>query len=539
MPNKADLENPGYTPSRSELDEVLSSLVGADEATSKLAERALGRSGLPAAHAAIARLPRETKAGKIRLYRLVGRVAQTHPDRTLLESLVEGLADEANEVQRSAVVTLGKLSRANLQGLGVETKMLALLVVAEGPERRALIEALGKIGGSAADEALARIDPDTDFERQLLDKARLCLMRHLEQVSETDRVNFDVPLEDRFTLSVGFRRGLGRIVMEQLRPELRAEPDGPTRARVRNFRGPLSTCFRSRSALGAAIELPVERADSDSDQIDRILDVLTCEQVVRLLERLSSARPRLRFSLSGEGHRRAFLWALSERLHNVTTRLSANPRGALWEVKIELTDPARIFLEPNRYEDPRFTYRIADVSGASHPTIAAALAHVLGVEEDDVIWDPFVGSGLELIERGRLGPYKELIGTDTDPASLDAAQLNVQKAKLPGVRLLSLDARTPCPKRITGIVTNPPLGARHVRDGHLGELLLDFLTNARQCLAPGGRLVWLSPMPARTAEHARTLGFAVERGGIVDVSGLTPELQVFRVPRTSRSQWRS
>ncbi|MGC4070479.1 MAG: methyltransferase [Polyangiaceae bacterium] len=167
------------------------------------------------------------------------------------------------------------------------------------------------------------------------------------------------------------------------------------------------------------------------------------------------------------------------------------------------------------------------------------MAHVLGVREDDVIWDPFVGSGLELIERGRLGPYAELIGTDTNPSSLDAAQLNVQRAKLPGVRLMSLDARSPFPKRITGIVTNPPLGARHVRDGRLGELLLDFLTNARQCLAPGGRLVWLSPMPARTAEHAKTLGFAVERGGVVDVSGLTPELQVFRVPRTVRSQWRS
>ncbi|MGC4070478.1 MAG: HEAT repeat domain-containing protein [Polyangiaceae bacterium] len=338
MPNKADLENPGYTPSRADLEEVLSWLLESDETTSKLAERALFRAGLPAAKAAIAMRPAGNGVGRIRIYRLVGRIAQNQPDRALLDALVEGLADEAKEVQRSAIVALGKLPRASLQGLPFETRLLEMLVDAQGPERRALIEALGKVGGADADDALAKLDPDTDFERQLLEKARLCLMRQLERVSDTDRVNFDVALEDRFTLSLGFRRGLGRIVTEQLRPELRAELDGPTRARVRHFRGPLSACFRSRSLLGPAIELPIERADDDSEQIDRILDVLTCEQVVRLLERLSSTRPRLRFSLSGEGHRRAFLWALSERLHNVTTRLSANPRGALWEVKIELTE---------------------------------------------------------------------------------------------------------------------------------------------------------------------------------------------------------
>jgi SAM-dependent methyltransferase len=436
-------------------------------------------------------------------------------------------------------VALGKLPRERVRGFPVEARFLELLPGAAGPERRALIEALGKLGGSDAADAITSIVPETDFEMQLLDKAKLCLERYREQSTETDKVHLDVPLDEPFTLSLSFRRGLSRIVAAQLSPDIRTEPDSPTRLRVRNFRGTFAQVLRSRSVLVPAIELPVERATSDTEQVSRIVDVLTCEKVLRVLERLTSGRPRLRFAVLGEGHRRAFLWALSERLHHATSRISANPNHAHWEVRIDVGAEPRLFIEPHLFQDPRFTYRVNDISGASHPTIAAALAHLLGVRENDVIWDPFVGSGLELVERGLLGPYQELIGTDIDQAALDAAQLNVQKAELARVRLLPVDARNAAPRDLTGIVTNPPLGVRHIRDGHLADVLLGFLSNARRWLVPGGRLVWLSPMPARTAEHARTLGFHVERGGIVDVSGLSPELQVFRVPETSRSRWRS
>jgi len=540
MPSSLPLEDPGYTPGRADLPLVLKVLLGTDEAQSKLAERALVRSGLPAAEVAIAQFADTPPAAKCRIIRVVGRVVQTNKHDDLLEALFDCIEDPAPEVQRAGIVALGKLSREAIHALPVEQRFVELLPNAAGPERRALIEALGKIGGEAAASALAEVSCESDFERQLLDKARLCLSRNTERIAESDSVRFDVPLEEAFTLSLSFRKGLGRIVAEQLSPVIRADADGPTRLRVRHFRGALSETLRSRSLLAPAIELPLERASSDTEQINRIVELLTCERVTRMLERLSTARPRIRFSLAGEGHRRAFLWALSERLHACTTRLSANPKSAIWEVKIDLVPEPRLFLEPHLYEDPRFDYRVSDVNGASHPTIAAALAHLLGVRDDDIIWDPFVGSGLELIERAKLGPYQELIGTDVDPFALDSAQLNVDRARVSRVRLLPVDARVACPRGVTGIITNPPLGARHARDGHLAELLLSFLSNARRWLEPGGRIVWLSPMPARTAEHARSLGFAVERGGPVDVSGLSPELQVFRVPPSaSRERWRS
>jgi hypothetical protein len=517
---------------------VLDILLGSDEEQSKLAERALIRSGLPAAIATLNRLKTLTPEAKCRAHRLLGRITQSFPKADLIEGLISALEDPDFAVQRAGIVALGKLNREHLRAFPIEARLIEMFPLAAGPERRAIIETLGKIGGVIAANTLNTVEGESDFEKQLLDKARLCLERFREQVTDADRVNLDVPLEERFTLSLGFRRGLSRIVAGQLSPLFRVEEDGPTHLRLRNFWGPLNQVFRSRSVLSVAIELPLERAASDHEQINRIVELITCEKLLRLFERLSIGKPRLRFAMVGEGHRRAFLWALSERLTATTTRLSANPNQSHWEVRIDLSNEPRLFLEPHRFSDPRFGYRVTDISGASHPTIAAALAHLLGCQDNDVIWDPFVGSGLELIERGLLGPYQELIGTDIDPKALDAAHANLRSAGLQRVRLMPVDARKAAPRDVTGIVTNPPLGARHVRDGQLFELLIEFLTNARRWLVPGGRLVWLSPMPARTAEHARSLGFLVERGGIIDISGLSPELQVFRVPLPSHERRR-
>jgi hypothetical protein len=85
------------------------------------------------------------------------------------------------------------------------------------------------------------------------------------------------------------------------------------------------------------------------------------------------------------------------------------------------------------------------------------------------------------------------------------------------------------------IITNPPLGARLVRDGSLGELMQATLEQGWRVLRPGGRWVWLSPMPARTASIAHHLGFKVQSLGLVDVGGLKPELQVLRVPERGTS----
>jgi tRNA G10 N-methylase Trm11 len=107
-----------------------------------------------------------------------------------------------------------------------------------------------------------------------------------------------------------------------------------------------------------------------------------------------------------------------------------------------------------------------------------------------VVWDPFVGSGLELIERGLLGAYRAMYGTDVDDAALAAAKTNIAAARVKHVTLLNRDAASAPVHDITLVLTNPPMGARLVRDGSLGDLLEAVLVHGYHMMRPGARWVW-------------------------------------------------
>src|SRR4029079_2020829 len=116
-------------------------------------------------------------------------------------------------------------------------------------------------------------------------------------------------------------------------------------------------------------------------------------------------------------------------------------------------------LWPSALRDPRFAYRKRTLPASSHPTISAALARVAGVVAGDVVWDPFVGAGGELVERALLGPYATLLGTDDDAAALEAARANLREARVERWALTAGDARTFSPReRPTLVITNPPFG---------------------------------------------------------------------------------
>jgi len=210
--------------------------------------------------------------------------------------------------------------------------------------------------------------------------------------------------------------------------------------------------------------------------------------------------------------------------------LMNDTRAPTWEISVVRDARApHLLLFPLAFEDPRFGYRRRDVRAASHPTIAAALARAAEVRSDDVVWDPFVGSGLELVERAKLGPYRALLGSDLDPAALDAARENLTAAGL-DAELRVGNAIELRPPGVSLILSNPPMGRRLVRDRSLGDLLDAFIGNAARTLVPGGRLVWLSPLAERTRIRATSLGLRARSGPRVDLGGFDVELQTFQRP---------
>lgn len=534
MPSRSDLDDPGYTPSRRDLTTVFDWLLDGDDSTAKLAERALLSSGSLVISQATERLERATAPQRTRLVRLMGRLAQALEEPSLGRLLLGCLNDPEPRVARVAVVAVGKLRAGFAQTIGAESALIDRLDGFDGAERRAVIEALGKIGGGPSKQALARIEAEGQTDVALLARAKLRLGRTETVIADTDCVRLEVPLQLPMTVAALHRRGLSEIVGQQLAGLGVSAADTAERRCLVEYDGTLLDLFRSRSMLVPAIVLDFDRPNDAALWPQAVAEVLCQEPIIELLERMTSVRPRLRFSIPSEGHQRAFLWQVSELLSRRTDRLEANPKAALWEIQIERGNSGRLCLVPKRFTDPRFSYRIREISGASHPTIAAALADTIHPHPHDVVWDPFVGSGLELIECARRGAYRELVGTDNNPRALEAAAANFDAAQLERARLLNADARTAQLKGVTAIVTNPPLGIRHQRDGQLWELLRDFLTNARSVLLPLGRLVWLSPLPLQTAQHAQRLGFVVTRRGTIDVGGLSPELQVLQLPRTAR-----
>jgi tRNA G10 N-methylase Trm11 len=147
-----------------------------------------------------------------------------------------------------------------------------------------------------------------------------------------------------------------------------------------------------------------------------------------------------------------------------------------------------------------------------------------GIRDDDVVWDPFVGSGAELVERALLGPYRALLGSDSDARALAVAADNLAAAHLVA-SLERADAVIHSPPGVTLIVTNPPMGRRASRVAGLADELDRFVAHAASVLLPAGRLVWIAPWPARTRDVATRAGLKLDRAFLIDMGGFEAEMQ--------------
>ena len=237
---------------------------------------------------------------------------------------------------------------------------------------------------------------------------------------------------------------------------------------------------------------------------------------------------RWRLDFEQGGHRRALVWATAARARELAPTLRNQPRDTTWEVVVT-ADERHLELRPHRFVDERFAWRRADVPAASHPTIAAALARIAGAVPGEHVWDPFCGSGAELCERGRLGPA-QLHGTDLDERALAAARQNLAAAGVTATltRADALD-HTP-PAKLGLVITNPPLG-RRVR-GDAGLLLERFAARVPGLLAPGGRLVWITPAAERTGVVLRKRGMELLFARDVDLGGYEARVERWQKPRT-------
>jgi hypothetical protein len=499
-----ELAKPSFTPGQRDAPALVELVVAGEEPTCDRAAAALtklGDGGRLAIEARLAAGPKEgdtSELGEGAIAKLVGALGllARAGDATARAALLARVGDPGVRVRRAAIAALGKLG-----GDDARAALLARWDAGGAPpdEKRTLVEALGKLGGPEIQSRLAVLAPGDDAElARRRDRALLMLERDAGR-GEASAIITDVEIP--FTVRLHCKPGLGPLLAEELGVSPATESWVETRVAT------WDALQKWRLWSSAGIRVPMT-----GSIVDTIVGV---RGLLRAMTR-GPIRWRLGFP---SGHRRAVVWQVARDVAARAPELVNDPTQTTWDV---LVDDGALELVPRRADDPRFSWRVAEVPAASHPTVAAALAFVAGARDGDRVWDPFVGSGGELVERARLGACSLLLGTDISDDALAAARKNLDAAGVTAT-LANADARTHTPQPVDLILTNPPLGSRVQVDA--AALLTDALPAFVRALAPGGRLVWITPASRRTTPVAERLGLRRTRDLSIDLGGVRGRLE--------------
>ncbi len=166
--------------------------------------------------------------------------------------------------------------------------------------------------------------------------------------------------------------------------------------------------------------------------------------------------------------------------------------------------------------------------GGLRPAVAAAMVRLSMPQDDDIVVDPFCGSGTILIERDLAGRHGQLLGGDFDPAAVEAATRNVGPRHKP-IDLKVWDAVS-LPLRDESadvVMTNPPFGIKVGEKRGLSGLYRAFLAEAYRVLRPGGRLVVLAHDPALVDASLAAGSWAQQRRVDLITQGRAATIGVF------------
>jgi 23S rRNA G2445 N2-methylase RlmL len=516
------IADPGYTPRLRDVAALVDLL--AEEEHARHAERAIARVGAAALDVLEARFAPASTPLRGRIVRAIGRLTKGPGEHRARALLLGALADADPKTRRNAAIALG-----HAPGEGVEGALLDAWQHDPRPEmRRSIAASLGKVGSAASlpllrEEALRTTDAEM---ARIAAQSVLILER---TASRAGRGTLDATLAPPSPVPVVAltRRGIEGLLADELAAapgveSVRVAGEGEVRA---SLVGPMRALFAARTMLSFRFPLPAEWVPDGGTPEDAVARATTGEAAQRVFETWTAGEVRYRIAWAEGGHRRARTWALARAIARRAPQLVNDPTGSLWEVVVGGGPRnVEVAIAPRALPDPRFSWRRSAVPAASHPTIAAALARVAGARGDDVVWDPFVGSGGEVVERALLGPYRSLLGTDIDERALAAARENIAAAGLTAT-IDRADALVHAPEHVTLIITNPPMGRRASRLKGLADALDRFVAHAAEVLKPGGRLVWIAPWPKRARAAGERAGMVLDWARTVDMGGFDAEIQ--------------
>lgn len=460
---------------------------------------------------------RDARVGLVRAVGVVMAESGTEQQKAAArEWLVGLLQDPGEKIRRYAMAALPKLE----SGAAEEAALLSLKKTAHGErEVRFLEKSLNKLGGI---ETLKT----EDLSPQTRQKVQAAVARRSATSTVDMQAVFPAPANLRIHLRC--RDGLEKLVLS----ELRASESLSKKFNVeRSQPGLLVLTVKSPFSLGEIYNLrsfaSVGFVLGSAKEIEPIAALLSSSLAQNLFRTFTKGSIRYRLEFISMGHRRGAIREIANLVYAQCPDILNDASSAPWSV--DLYPSGSVELRPRLVPDPRFTYRLQDVPAASHPPLAACLARIPGRIENEVIWDPFCGSGSELIESVLLGGVKTAYGTDLSEEAIAITRKNFAAAGLPTsiLELVPGDfrdfANEVAPKSISLVITNPPLGQR-VPVPAMRQLVADIFSASARVLKPGGRLVLINPLPMKGPHPA----FELQDQHLVDLGGFERTLELYR-----------
>ena len=459
--------------------------------------------------------PRE-RTQRVALIRALGTIFSrfgTNEEKAAVRGwLTALLKDPQEKIRRYAMAALPKMGG----DANTEAQMLSLLKENGGErEKRHLGRALEKIGGSATLSFMAQGESLPELTQQ---KVQATIARR--ENPGTVELEALLPVKPGMQINLRCRRGLEKIVGEEAEEQLDPSIFRPGLVRpgcvTLTPLGPfsLSMLYELRCFATVGIRIGLIENSSGADWEDALAGCIASPTARKIMLAATDGGPRYRLDFPSRGHQRGAIRNVVRQAHALAPEILNDARQAPWSVDVipvgsgpRKQRDAIVELRPRLYPDPRLAYRQDDIPAASHPPLAACMARLaaqasLASEEPrQVVWDPFCGSGLELIERSMLGGVLAVHGTDLDPAAIAIARANFEAADLEKVSgmFTACDFRDAeqtagiAPGSITLVITNPPLG-RRIRVKEMRGLIADLLLAATKALKPGGLLVFTNPL---------------------------------------------
>lgn len=445
------------------------------------------------------------RSAQVSLIRAVGVVfseqgteAQKHLVRPWLRGLLQ---DPAEKIRRYAMAALPKIGA----GAGEEADLLKLLrQTTADTEKKFLGQTLAKIGGEATLAAMK------SGGEGVLEQAALKIKANVARSQSPSSIQLDRVLTAYQGLLIHLygRKGLEQFMRAEVEQKLKRNP----KFRLTDVRAglvaltpvapfALKDIYALRCFGHVAFVLGTENQPEEADAMEALAQIIGSPLTKRILTTFTEGSLRYRLEFVSRGHQRGAVQALAKRAFALCPDILNDSNEAPWTVSVQPRGRGRIVeASPKVLPDPRFAYRQLDVPAASHPPLAACMARLAGPVSDGVIWDPFCGSGIELVEKSLLGGVKTVYGTDLSAEAVEITERNIAAANLKSVttKVVRADFRDFAKhdlgaNSVDVIITNPPMGKR-VPIANLRGLIYDLIDVAALVLKPGGRLVFANPI---------------------------------------------